>query len=228
MGNWIRLSRNQVKIITLAPELNGAEPFIRFARKQGIMVSMGHSTATYQQAQLGKEWGAQSITHLFNAMNGLHHREPGLLGFGLSDNEIFVELIADYLHVHQAVVKVMIQSCGIERLLLITDAMRAACMCDGSYELGGQTVHVQSGRAALADGTIAGSTLTMDQAVRNLVLTGNLPKHAIAQVTSRNQAQLLGLNKGVIAQGYDGDMIALNENLEVTHTIVGGRLVYSK
>jgi N-acetylglucosamine-6-phosphate deacetylase len=228
LEEWIRLSQGQVKILTIAPERPGTEALIRFARQQGIVVSMGHSAATYEEAMRGKEWGAQSITHLFNAMNGLHHREPGLAGLGLSDEHLFVELIADGFHVHSAVMKSLWRAVGCERLLLITDAMRAACMPDGEYEWGGQPVKVCGGKATLADGTLAGSTLTLDQAVRQLLDAGILPKEEIAQVTARNQARLLGLNKGVLAPGYDGDLIALDEQWQVTHTIVGGELVYRK
>jgi N-acetylglucosamine-6-phosphate deacetylase len=228
LDEWIRLSKGQVKVMTIAPELPGAEALIRYARERGIMVSMGHSAATYAEAQKGKEWGAQSITHLFNAMNSMHHREPGLLGLGLSDDQIYVELIADFLHVHPAVVKSMIQSTGVDRLLLITDAIRATCMPDGVYELGGQMVEVREGKASLHDGTLAGSTLTLDQAVRNLIKKGYLKKGQISHVTARNQARLLGLKKGVLQPGFDGDVIALDDHLTVTHTIVAGRLVYRK
>lgn len=228
LAEWIERSRHQVKIITVAPELPGAEALIRFATEQGIVVSMGHSAADLSDAQQGKAWGAQSVTHLFNAMSRFHHREPGLAGFGLSDEEIYVELIVDYRHVHPFVVKAMMRAMGEERLLLITDAMRAACMKDGIYELGGQMVFVRQGVATLSNGTIAGSTLTMDQAVRNLLDAGTLGKQEISRVTSQNQSHLLKLRKGVIAPSFDGDIIAFDERLQVTHTIVRGNLVFRK
>jgi N-acetylglucosamine-6-phosphate deacetylase len=228
LDQWIRLAQGQMRLMTIAPELANAEAVIRFAAERGIVVSMGHSAATYEEARRGKTWGARSVTHLCNAMNGMHHREPGLFGFALEDDEMFVELIADFLHVHPAVVKMIVRTVGTERLLLMTDAMRAACMGDGVYELGGQTVHVQQGKAQLADGTIAGSTLTMDQAVRNLVGTGLLAHDAIGSVTACNQARLFGWKKGRLEVGYDGDVVALDADLHVTHTIVAGRLVYRK
>jgi N-acetylglucosamine-6-phosphate deacetylase len=228
LQEWIRLSQGQVKLMTMAPEMPGAEALIRFARERGVVVSMGHSAATLQEAERGKEWGAQSITHLFNAMNGFHHRDASLANFGMADEEICIELIADYIHVHPAVCKAIVQARGTEHLLLITDAMRAACMGNGTYELGGQMVQVMEGKATLEDGTIAGSTLTIDRAVRNLVSSGTLSKTAISQVTSQNQSRLLGLNKGKLEIGFDGDIIALDKDLQVTHTIVAGQLVYRK
>lgn len=198
---WMGASQNQIKIITVAPEQSGAEELIRHASAQGVIVSLGHSNATYEQAMKGKEWGAKSVTHLFNAMNPFHHREPGLAGYALNDDDLYCELIADFYHVHPHAVQLLLRAKGTKRLCLVTDAMRAAGLADGRYEFGGRYVQVKEGKATLPDGTIAGSTLTLDRAMKNLAATGWLSWEELIRITSRNQARLLGLKKRDAATG---------------------------
>lgn len=158
-----------VKMITMAPELDGAEDFIRRAVEAGVVVSLGHSAATAEQAHHAADLGASHVTHTFNAQPPLHHREPGLTGAALTDDRLYAEFIADGVHLHGDIVKLLCRAKGADRAVAITDAMEAAGMPDGEYALGGQPVTVKAGQARLHDGTLAGSVLTMQQALWNLI-----------------------------------------------------------
>ena len=158
-----------VRMITLAPELPGAEDFIRRAVETGITVSLGHSAATAEQAHHAADLGARRVTHTFNAQPALHHRSPGLTGAALTDDRLYAEFIADGVHLHGDIVKLLYRCKGAERAVSVTDAMEAAGMPDGEYSLGGQPVTVKGGQARLQDGTLAGSVLTMQQALWNLI-----------------------------------------------------------
>lgn len=174
-----------VRMVTLAPELPGAEVFIRQAVQAGVTVSLGHSAATAEQAHHAADWGARHVTHTFNAQPPLHHREPGLSGAALADDRLYAEFIADGVHLHGDVVKLLCRAKGAERAVAVTDAMEAAGMPDGQYSLGGQPVTVQDGQARLADGTLAGSALTMKQAMWNLIHRfGIAPIDAVRMCTS--------------------------------------------
>jgi N-acetylglucosamine-6-phosphate deacetylase len=223
---WQSLSDGAIRYITLAPELPGSEPLIKLATKHGVIVSMGHCNATSEQARQGIEWGARSVTHLFNAMSPAGHREPGLAGTALGDDRVMAELIADLIHVHPLMLTTAIRAKGVHKIMLITDAVQAADMPAGEYALGNQTVYVRDGAVRLADGTLAGSILTLDQAVRNLLRIHAIQPSDVNQITSLNQSRLLGLPHGRIAVGAPANLIAVNERWEVTHTIVRGRMVY--
>ena len=174
-----------VRMITLAPELEGAEDFIRQAVQAGVTVSLGHSAATAEQAHRAADLGASHVTHTFNAQPPLHHRAPGLTGAALTDDRLYAEFIADGVHLHGDIVKLLCRCKGADRAVAITDAMEAAGMPDGEYQLGGQPVLVKEGQARLHDGTLAGSVLTMKQALWNLIHRfGVRPEDAVRMCTS--------------------------------------------
>ncbi|MBI3959443.1 MAG: N-acetylglucosamine-6-phosphate deacetylase [Chloroflexi bacterium] len=217
-----------VKLITLAPEQPGADALIDAALDAGVRVLIGHSAATYEQTIAGFEAGVSQATHTFNAMTGLHHRQPGVVGAVLTDDLVYAQLIADTIHVHPAAMAVLARCKGPDRLLLITDAIRATGMPAGEYELGGQPVFVREGQCRLADGTLAGSILTMESALQHFLATTAWPLERAWPVTSRTPAAALGIGNeyGSLAPGYRADLVVLDGALEVVATIVGGRLVY--
>ena len=218
-----------VRLVTLAPELPGALPVIEALATRGVLVSAGHSTATFEEATMAFDAGARYGTHLFNAMPTMHHREPGLPGALLTDPRPVVGFIADGVHTHPSVISLVWQALGPERLNLVTDAMAALGMGPGSHLLGDFEVTVDATSARLADGTLAGSILSLDQALRNLIrLTGCTLADALATVTT-TPARSLGLDheRGRIAPGYVADLVLLSPELEVRGTVVRGELVYT-
>jgi len=217
-----------VRLVTLAPELPGALEAVKELRRTGIAVSAGHSNATYVQALAGFEAGISWGTHLFNAMSPLEHREPGLAGALLSSS-IPCGLIADAIHAHPAVVKLAYRAKGADGLTLVTDAMAATMMPPGRYMLGDRQVIVNENSARLADGTLAGSILTLDQAVRNTIAFTGCSLAEALTMASTTPARVLGLaRKDRVAPGCDADLVILNERLEVTYTFVSGHLAYEK
>ncbi|OGD17584.1 N-acetylglucosamine-6-phosphate deacetylase [Candidatus Atribacteria bacterium RBG_19FT_COMBO_35_14] len=223
-------SGNLIRLVTIAPEMPGAIDFIRWLHQQGIIVSVGHSNATYKQVQEGIQAGLSQVTHIFNAMRGLHHREPGVVGAALSSPKLIVEMIADGIHLHPIVLKMLTQIKESEKLVLITDAMRATGFKEGTYDLGGQEVIVTKGQARLKDGTLAGSVLTMDKAVKNMVTKVGIPLSKAIQMASFNPAKCLGVEdrKGSLEPGKDADIVILNKNLETELTMVAGKVVYRR
>ncbi len=174
-----------VKIITIAPELPGAEEFIRRATDAGVNVSLGHSAATAEEANHAADLGANHVTHTFNAQPPLHHREPGLTGAALTDDRLYAEFIADGVHLHGDIIRLLVRAKGPHKAVAVTDAMEAAGMPEGEYSLGGQAVTVKDGQARLANGTLAGSVLTMKQAMHNLIhLFGIAPIDAVRMCTA--------------------------------------------
>lgn len=224
-----------LRTVTLAPELPGAPEAIDWLTERGIVVSMGHSAATYAEAQQAVAAGATVATHTFNGMNSLHHREPGLLGAVLNDDSVFAELIADGLHVHPAVMRLLYRLKGAARLILVTDCMRARGCGDGEYSLGDLVVSVRDNEARLrtdigdAPGSLAGSLLTMDTAVRTMVRDVGVSLREAVRMASQTPAAAIGLQetKGSLEKGKDADVVVLDEALNVQTTVVGGRVVYS-
>jgi len=219
-----------IRLVTLAPELPGALDVITALAQKGVIVSAGHSMATYEETRQGITAGIRYATHLFNAMATLHHRQPGLIGALLADERVSIGLIPDGLHVHPALMKLIWQMTRDGRLNLVTDAMAALGMPPGNYKLGSYEVQVDNNRSLLDDGTLAGSLLSMDQALRNLLkYTGCSPAEAIRTITA-TPASLLGLSgsKGQIAPGYDADLVLLSSEFKVMATFIDGQMVYRR
>lgn len=217
-----------VRMITLAPEVEGASELIVAARRQNVIVVWGHTDATYETCVHAAELGVTQATHTYNAMSGLHHRKPGVLGATLTIDSIYAQLIADNIHVHPAAMKVLALCKGVDRTVLITDAMRAAGLPEGEYELGGQPVTVKAGSCRLADGTLAGSILTMERALANFMTATGLPLATAWPTTSRTPAQALGVAQryGSLAPGYQADVVLLDAQLQVVATVVAGKVVF--
>ena len=231
LAHWLALGGGAVRKITLAPEIAGAEEVVRLACAHGVTVSLGHTNAMAAEAEAAVGWGATSATHLFNAMRPLHHREPGLVGAALVHPEVVCEVIADGVHLSPLVVALIVAAKGPHGVTLITDAIEGAAMPDGAYTLGGHAVFVQSGTAAFADGTLAGSVLTMNTAFTNLrrfVPTVSLPD--AARMTSGTALRQLGLDgMGAIAPGQLADLVILHpETGGVEMTLVGGKMAYRR
>jgi N-acetylglucosamine-6-phosphate deacetylase len=222
-GNWENLehycSKAPIRVVTLAPEVAGNQDLTRQLVDAGIRAQIGHSLATYEEGLTALQSGATSFTHLFNAMSGLHHRAPGLVGTALAHAE-FAELIPDLLHVHPGAIRVALRA--IPKLYCVTDATAATGMPDGSYLLGSQQVHKCLGGVRLADGTLAGSTLTMGQALLNLLSIGLDLADASSRL-SRFPAEYLGLSdRGVLAVGAWADVVVLDEQHRVRNVYVEG------
>lgn len=220
---------NQVRLVTLAPERPLALDVITALAQRGVVVSAGHSMATYEQALAGFEAGIRYGTHLFNAMPPLHHREPGLAAALLADERLTIGLIPDGIHVHPALIKTVWQAVG-PRVNVVTDAISALGMPAGDYQLGGFEISVDETICRLADGTLAGSILSLDTAVGNLIsYTGCTLAEAVSTVTII-PAALLGIahKKGKIALGYAADLVLVTADLEVAMTFVNGEVVYRK
>lgn len=226
---WQKLSGNQIRLVTLAPETANGLAFIKNLAEDGVIASIGHSDATLEEVQAAVRSGASHVTHLYNQMSPFHHREPGVVGAALTEDGLTVEVIADFIHSHPTSVELAFRQKGAERLILITDAMRAKGLPPGVYDLGGQDVQVTQKDARLADGTLAGSILTMETAVKNVQsITGCSLKELVA-MTSANAAKELGLpNKGKLQASADADITVLDENFNVQLTICRGTIAYTK
>lgn len=214
----------RVKVVTIAPELPGALDVIHEARNRGVVASLGHSNADYCEALRGISAGGHHATHTFNAMRPLGHRDPGILAAILTHDCMSADIIADGLHVEPAVVKLFLKAMGKERAVLITDGTSATGMPEGKYRLGAFDVEVRDGMVKAMDGTIAGSVLTLDKAVRNVMdFAGWTLQHAV-RLASYNPARVLGVEKtkGIIAAGADADFAILNARGEVLNTVIGG------
>ncbi len=220
--------RGRVRSITLAPELPGGLDAVRVLAAAGVLVSIGHSDATYAQAQEAFAAGARHVTHCYSAMRGLHHREPGLLGAAMDLDGLSCEVIADGVHVYPAPLRLVWRAKGWRGLALVTDAMPGAGAGDGVYRFGGQDVHVGGGRAQLAGGALAGSVATMDQLVRTMVEAGVPARQAVGMATA-TPARIGGWpDRGQVAPGARADLVALDAELRVAWTMVGGQVVWRR
>jgi N-acetylglucosamine-6-phosphate deacetylase len=218
---WQKLANNLIKIVTVAPELPNALAFIKYLHSQNIIASCGHSNASYEETNAAIKAGCTQCTHLFNAMREMQHRDPGIAAACLLSDQIMAEIIADGVHVHPAIIQLAYRLKGPDRIILVTDAIRAKYLAEGTYELGGQQVIVKNNTARLADGTLAGSVLKMNCALRNMIkFTGCSLLDAI-KMTSANPAKQLNIfnRKGSIAIGKDADLVVLDEEFNVHYAI---------
>lgn len=226
---WQEASGNQIRLVTVAPEVENGFEFIKAVSQNGVIASIGHTDATLEQVQEAVQSGASHVTHLYNQMSPLHHRNPGAIGAALLEDALTVEVIADFVHSHPQSVRLAFRQKGAERLILITDAMRAKGLEPGLYDLGGQEVHVTGSDARLSDGTLAGSILTMETAVKNIASVTGCTLPELVAMTSANAAKELGLEqKGSIQAGKDADITILDEQFNVQLTICRGAIAYSK
>lgn len=226
-----RWSQGHIKLVTLAPERQGALDVIHFFAEKGVVCSVAHSSATLEEVRVAVEQGLRHVTHTFNAMTGLHHRQPGIVGAAMGEERLTSEVIADLIHVHEWAIALLYRLKGKERLALITDSIRATGLPDGTYDLGGQTVVVTNGRAALVNGSLAGSILTMNQAVRNMVERVGVPLVDALHMASATPARISGFShrKGMIRKRYDADLIIFDsKNYEIKQTWVAGQSVWTR
>lgn len=219
---------NAIKIITLAPETDGALDFIRHIVAQGTVVSIGHTGAKYAEVKAAMEAGATNVTHTYNAQSPLHHREIGVVGSALLLEDLYCELICDTIHVSVPAMQLLVKNKRADKLALITDAMRAKGLADGVSELGGQTVYVKGGEARLADGTLAGSVLRMNRALQNMVEKVGVPFTQAVDYCTINPARTLKIENeaGSIAEGKRADFAVLNDKFDVLYTVRDGKIIY--
>lgn len=227
--HWQACADNKIKTITLAPELD-EDDFISKVSKMGINVSAGHTIATYQDMQEAVKKGVQQLTHLCNAMPGIHHRDVGPIGAMFNLEELRAELIADGIHVSREMLEIIYNNVGSKRLLLITDAMRAKCMPPGEYDLGGQTVHVTEDRAVLESRSLAGSILKMNEAAKLMLTLEDVSIPEIIEMTAINPAKQINMfdSKGSITVGKDADILIVDEHLDIKYTICNGAVAFKE
>jgi len=230
MKDFYKASGKLIKIVTLAPELQGSRELICWLFKNNIVASAGHTNAVYEEIEDAIKSGLAHVTHTFNAMTGLHHRKPGVAGAALAFPELAAELIADGIHVHPAVMRIIVNAKGKDKVILITDAIRATGLPPGRYDLGGQEVIASKTKAMLKDGTLAGSVLTMNMAVKNMIYKVGVSLEDAICMATYNPAKCIGIEntKGSITTGKDADIVILDKKFETQKTIVKGEIVYSK
>lgn len=228
--SWQELSNNHIKLVTLAPELPGGGELLQYLKNQGIIGSIAHSQASYDQVLEAIENGLSHVTHLFNQMTGLHHRDPGIVGAAFLRNELMVEIIVDGIHVRPEIVDLAYNQITDERMILITDSMRAKWLKNGVYDLGGQMVTVKDGHALLDENTLAGSVLKMKDAFKNIQEYAGCDIKSAIKMTSENPAKHLKIfdRKGSISIGKDADIVVLDDQMDVFMTLCKGKIAYSK
>jgi N-acetylglucosamine-6-phosphate deacetylase len=227
LSDWIVRAQGTLKLLTMAPELDGATVVARFARASGVTVAMGHSNASFDEATAAADNGTHYAVHTFNAMRAFSHRNSGIAGAVLSDDRIFAEIIADGVHVSPEVVRIFARSKGRERILLVTDAISATGMPDGRYTLGTDEVQVHAGICRDDEGRLAGSTLTQDAALRNFIAYSGMRMEDAVFGLTLNPARALKLEgRGCIEPGAHADLVMLNNELRVMKTFAEGRLVF--
>ncbi|HET7626977.1 MAG TPA: N-acetylglucosamine-6-phosphate deacetylase [Bacillales bacterium] len=227
---WQKAAEGSIRLVTMAPELDEKFRLLSKLTSEGIVVSIGHSGATYAKTAEAVKAGANHITHLYNGMTGLHHREPGVVGAALLFDELKAELIVDGIHVCPEMVRLTFRQKGPEGVVLITDSIRAKGMGDGRFELGGRMVSVENGEARLEGGSLAGSVLRMIDGVRNMVKYAGCTVGDVIQMASANPAKQLGVydRKGSLAAGKDADLVILDEHFEIVMTLCKGRVAYRR
>jgi len=222
-GGWI-------KQVTLAPELDGVDEIAKFLQSNGVCPALGHSNADFNTASHALDNNFTHITHTYNAQSPFHHRQPGVVGAILTSDHATAELIADGLHVHPAAMRVLVRCLGVERIVLITDAMPGAGLPDGTFNLLGRDVCVSKGKALLPDGTLAGSTATMDICVRKMVHLVGTSLPDVIRMASLNPAAVIGVQNdiGSISTGKQADIAVFDKDLKIIMTIRNGKIIYQE
>ena len=227
--SYLDVGHGWIKQISMAPELPGAEETAEYLADAGVVISLGHSNTNFDTASTALKGNYSHVTHTFNAQSALHQREPGVVGAVLASDYCTAELIGDSLHVHPAAMRILYRCLGAERIVLITDAMPGAGLPDGKYELLDQVVTVKDGKATLPDGTIGGSTVTMEGSLRTLVQLVGIPMFEAVRMASLNPAKVIKLdtNIGSIEVGKEANLAILDDAFNVHMTIVRGKVVFS-
>lgn len=225
MKGFIKTANHLIKVVAFAPEIEGALDLATFLKKENIIAAMAHTNATYKESLKGFEAGVSLATHLYNGMRGFTHREPGALGAILTDANIYAEMIVDGVHLHDAAITLALKAKGTDKLILISDAMRAAGLKDGIYDLGGQKVETKNTEARLVEtGSIAGSTLNLNQAAKNMLKTQDVSIVDIVNMASTNPAKLLNLKHiGTIEPGKRADLILFDQDFNLKNIIKFGQ-----
>ncbi|CAM3922244.1 N-acetylglucosamine-6-phosphate deacetylase [Mesobacillus thioparans] len=215
---------SHIRLVTLAPEKENGYEFIAYLSKNSVIASIGHSDATYDQMAKAVKAGATHVTHLYNGMRGMHHRDPGVAGAALLFDELKIEIIADGIHVVPEMIDLSLRAKGTDGVILITDSMRAKCLKNGTYDLGGQEVSVADGKALLADGTLAGSILKMKDSLKNMMEFSHISLEEVVKLASENPAKQLKIfdRKGSITAGKDADLVVLDDNFDVSMAFCRG------
>lgn len=221
-------SQGLIKIMTISPELDGALEVIRAASFSGVICSIGHSTASYEDIDRAIARGAAHVTHIFNAMKPFHHRYPSLITGALLRDELKIELIADTFHVHPAVMELLLKIKTAKNIILITDSIRAGGMHEGEYHFSDQKVVLKDSIATLEDGTLAGSTLTLNKAIKNIISTTGTKITDAVRMASLNASKVVNNGRGILAAGKIADLVVMNDEFDVEMTILNGKIVFQK
>lgn len=218
-------SRDNIKMVSLAPELTGALDIVKHLKEKNITVALAHTNASFDEAKRGIEYGATVATHLYNGMRSFTHREPGVVGACLDDSRVYTEIIYDRIHLHDITVRLALKSKGYNRIILVSDAMRAAGLPDGEYELGKQKVNVSNGAARLETGSLAGSTLNLRTAVYNMVNFLDVPIYEAVKMASLNPAKAINVadELGSIEVGKKADLIIFDKDINIKKIILDGK-----
>lgn len=227
---WQTLTNGLIKTVTVAPECDEDGSFIKYLATNGVNVSAGHTSIDFEGVKRAVALGVHQLTHICNAMTGIHHRDIGAVGAPFVLKKLYAELIADNIHVTPDMLQILFDNIGSERLILITDAMRAKCLPDGMYELGGQPVGVKDNQATLEDGTLAGSILKMIDGAKNMLALEEVFIRDIIEMASVNPAKQINVfdKKGSIAAGKDADVLLVDKDLNIKYTICKGQIAFEE